>query len=141
MPLGLKLYLLEYIQGTRTLKIFICKSEMATVTIDDCAKVDRSLGDIFENDSELPNDFVLEVSSPGLERKLVYPWHFETAIGSNLKVKVEAIPEGSKIKNKNFKGTLLESNQEGVLIEEEKTKEKVFLLFDVIKSSNIEYKF
>ena len=44
--LGLKLYLLEYIQGTKTLKVFICKEAMENVNIDDCAKVDKSLGDV-----------------------------------------------------------------------------------------------
>ena len=138
--LDLKLYLLEYIQGTKTLKVFICKEGMENVNIDDCAKVDKSLGDVFENDPDSA-DFILEVSSPGLERKLVYPWHYESAVGSFLKLKVDTIPEGSKIKNKNIKGTLQEVRDKGILIEIEKTEEQLYVDFEVIKSSNIEYKF
>ena len=95
---------------------------------------------MFENDPDLPDDFILEVSSPD-SKELVHPWHYESAIGSFLKLKVDTIPEGSKIKNKNIKGTLQEVRDKGILIEIEKTEEQLYVDFEVIKSSNIEYKF
>ena len=85
--LDLKLYLLEYIQGTKTLKVFICKEGMENVNIDDCAKVDKSLGDVFENE-DFPENLVLEVSSPGVYRFLKERKHFEMSLGELIKLRL-----------------------------------------------------
>jgi len=43
----------------------------STVTVDDCAKVSRALEAWLDEDGDIPERYVLEVSSPGVERPLV----------------------------------------------------------------------
>lgn len=45
----------------------------SAVTVEDCAAVSRSLNEALEGDPEAPADYILEVSSPGVERPLVRP--------------------------------------------------------------------
>jgi ribosome maturation factor RimP len=55
--------------------------EEAGVSIDDCARVSRSLESRLEADARFPATYVLEVSSPGVERPLVRRHDFERFAG------------------------------------------------------------
>ena len=91
---GVQLYDLEFVgQGRqRILRIFI-DSEKG-VSIDDCANVSRGLNVLLDVEDLIPDGaYELEVSSPGLERKLTRTRHFESAIGKTVRVKTtEAVP-------------------------------------------------
>ena len=68
-------------------QIFIDKTDAKSVTIDDCEKVFNSLAFLLR--AELPEvlkNKKLEVSSPGLEKRLREKWHFEACLGQVLKV-------------------------------------------------------
>jgi ribosome maturation factor RimP len=64
------------------------------VTLDDCAQVSRSLERWLEEDGEVPDRYVLEVSSPGIERPLVRPRDFERFAGQEVAVKCRSPVEG-----------------------------------------------
>ena len=53
----------------------------STVTVDDCAKVSRALEAWLDEDGDMPERYVLEVSSPGVERPLVRPRDWERFAG------------------------------------------------------------
>ena len=67
---GLELVDVEYkkLGKTWTLRVFIDRKQ--GVTVDDCQKVSRQISDLIEIDDLISNPFVLEVSSPGLDRPL-----------------------------------------------------------------------
>jgi ribosome maturation factor RimP len=131
---GCKLYDVEFVTGSqgrgRTLRIYIDRDGQG-VSVDDCANVSRGLNLLLDVEDPLPGGaYVLEVSSPGLERPLKQLWHFQTAIGKRITVKLNQSledfnPEGpAKVKNcKSLTGELtradengLEMNWDGVMV-------------------------
>lgn len=71
------------------LRLFIDTVDPQTsVSLDDCSKVSRELGDILDVEDVIQHAYHLEVSSPGLERKLTKPEHFERFCGRKVKIKL-----------------------------------------------------
>lgn len=69
----------------RTLRVTIDKPE--GVTHEDCASVSRELSTILDVEEAVPGgSYTLEVSSPGLDRKLLKPEDFQRFIGSRIKL-------------------------------------------------------
>jgi ribosome maturation factor RimP len=85
----------------RMLRVFIDKP--GGVTHEDCAEFSRELGTILDVEDVVPgNSYVLEVSSPGLDRKLFRPVDFERFAGSRIKLTTRAPLNG----NRHFEGKL-----------------------------------
>lgn len=59
----------------------------SAVSLDDCARVTRELGEWLEGREDLPGAYDLEVSSPGVERPLVRPRDFERFAGREVRLK------------------------------------------------------
>ena len=85
---GCLLYDLEFRDGPgRTLCVFIDKSP-GGVSIDDCANVSRGLNLRLDVEDVIPGGaYDLEVSSPGLDRKLTQAWHYPVAVGKTVRLK------------------------------------------------------
>jgi ribosome maturation factor RimP len=85
----------------RTLRITIDKSE--GVTHEDCAQVSREVSTILDvEDAVSGSSYTLEVSSPGLDRKLVKPEDYRRFTGSRLKLMTREPVNG----NRHFEGRL-----------------------------------
>jgi ribosome maturation factor RimP len=85
----------------RMLRIFIDKP--AGVTHEDCANVSREVGTILDVEDAIPGgQYTLEVSSPGLDRKLSRPADFERFRGSRVKLTTRDEIKG----NRHFEGRL-----------------------------------
>ena len=95
-PLGIDIYDVEYVKeaGEFYLRIYIDKPD--GVTIDDCEKVSRALSDELDKSDPIRDAYILEVSSPGLGRKLKKDRHFEKSIGEKVEVKLFEAADGSK---------------------------------------------
>jgi ribosome maturation factor RimP len=108
---GLVLWDLE-LKGSganRTLRIFIDKPE--GVSHEDCSAYSREAATIFDVEDAVPGGaYVLEVSSPGLDRKLFRPEHFARFTGSLIKFSTRELVNG----NRHFEGRLV-SFSEGQL--------------------------
>ena len=61
----------------------------------------------------LPGQYALEVSSPGLDRRLSKPAHFARFLGEVVKVKLRMPQDGRR----NYRGTLLSANEENIEVE------------------------
>jgi len=86
---------------SRMLRIFIDKP--SGVTHEDCANLSREVSTILDVEDAVPGgSYVLEVSSPGLDRKLVKPGDFERFQGSRIKLTTKAPVNG----NRHFEGRL-----------------------------------
>ncbi len=90
--LGFELVSLEW-AGSRNRPIMRIRMDRpdsgqeSTVTVDDCAQVSRALEAWLDEDEEVPERYVLEVSSPGVERPLVRPRDWERFAGLPVVVK------------------------------------------------------
>jgi ribosome maturation factor RimP len=88
--------------ANRTLRIFIDRPE--GVTHEDCAAYSREAATIFDVEDAVPGGaYVLEVSSPGLDRKLFKPEHFARFTGSLIKFGTRDLVNG----NRQFEGRLV----------------------------------
>jgi ribosome maturation factor RimP len=86
---------------SRMLRVFIDKP--GGVTHEDCASVSREVSTIFDVEDAVPGGaYVLEVSSPGLDRKLCRPTDFERFQGSRVKLTTKDAVNG----NRHFEGRL-----------------------------------
>jgi len=100
---GLEVVELELRGGgkSRMLRIFIDKP--AGITHEDCAKLSREVSIIFDVEDAMPGGaYTLEVSSPGLDRKLSRPADFERFQGSRVKLTTKEPVHG----NRHFEGRL-----------------------------------
>ncbi len=74
-------------EGDNTIfRVYITKEE--GVTLDLCAEISNELSVFFDVNPPLHGAYYLEVSSPGIERKLELPRHFMSAVGERIKFKV-----------------------------------------------------
>ncbi len=107
---GLELVEVEFRGGgkSRMLRIFIDKP--GGVTHEDCANLSREVSTILDVEDVVPGSYLLEVSSPGLDRKLSRPADFERFTGSRVKIMTREPVNG----NRHFDGRL-QSFQEGRL--------------------------
>ncbi len=96
--------------GNAQLRVFIYRPE--GVTVDDCARVSRRLSRELEAEDELRQTFSIEVSSPGLDRKLTTRRDFERVVGELLRVEV-ADKEGGE---RTVRGILTEVEEAALLM-------------------------
>ena len=95
------------------LRIFIDHPE--GVNINHCEQVSRAVDQPLDDADPITQAYILEVSSPGIERELIRPQHFEQFIGADVMVKMIRPIEGI---GKEFKGVLMDYNQGEVTIED-----------------------
>ena len=84
----------------------------AQVSISDCVKVTKALGPVLDVEDVIRSAYNLEVSSPGMDRPLKTPRHFEIAVGLAVRVKTRVPVEGESF----FIGSLSAANDEGVVL-------------------------
>ena len=75
-------------------------------------EVTRRVSEALDADDPLPGRYTLEVSSPGLERKLRTPEHFATALGKQVRVRTVAGTEGER----RVEGELLAADPDGLTV-------------------------
>ena len=88
-------------------RVYITK--VGGVDLDLCATVSNELSPFLDVHPPMSGPYRLEVSSPGIERKLSKPVHFQHAIGEKVKVKILG---GDKCK-----GTLTDADNDSITIE------------------------
>lgn len=141
---GYRLYDLEYVTSQKLLRLYIQDPRTGSALIDDCVKVDHALSPSFETETWIPEDVVLEVSSPGVFRHLTSMEHFKMTIGEIVMVVIMGQLSDEQAKNapkgvkgeKKFRGKLMEVTEENILIDI-----KGFLLkltFSQIKKVNLD---
>lgn len=84
------------------LRVFIDKD--GGVSIDDCVDMTHALDPVLDREDPIPQEYMLEVFSPGLERKLTRPEHFQAWLGKPVRAKlIRPLEDGSRL----LEGTLL----------------------------------
>ena len=116
--LGYELVLLEYSpqRGGGTVRLFI--DSLGGITVEDCERVSREVSATLDVNDPIPQNYRLEVSSPGIDRPLVKPEHFARFIGHAISVRL-ATPRAGR---RNFSGRLTSYAKRAVSVEAEDGK-------------------
>ena len=101
--LGFELWGLELQAGgkTKLLRLYIDRAEEG-VGIEDCEKVSRQSSAILDVEDAINGEYILEVSSPGMDRPLYELAQYERYIGEDISLRLRFPYEGRR----NFKGRL-----------------------------------
>ncbi len=94
------------------LRIFIEK-ENEGISVDDCAIVSRQIGAVLDVENIIPVAYILEVSSPGMDRVLFTADQYQDYIGESMKIRTRTPID----ERRNFKGKLLKTTDSIVHIE------------------------
>ncbi|RKX57731.1 MAG: ribosome maturation factor RimP [Thermodesulfobacteriota bacterium] len=100
-------------RGGWVLRIFIDKP--GGVTIADCAKISGIVGEILDKENIIHRSYILEVSSPGIERPLVKKEDYERFRGEKARITLKTPISGRR----NFTGIILGIKEDLVQIEVE----------------------
>ncbi len=87
------------------------------IRLEDCETVSRQVSAVLDVDDKLRQDYALEVSSPGLDRKLIKPAHFDRFAGRGVEGRFQAMKDGRR----RFAGVLVGRNGADVTIRVEST--------------------
>lgn len=96
---GYELYNCEFVKEGRDwfLRVYIdLASREGYVGTEDCEKVSRFLSEQLDNSDPIEQNYYLEVSSPGMDRPLLKPEHFERYLGEEVEVKLYKGKDGTK---------------------------------------------
>ncbi|MCS7240001.1 MAG: ribosome maturation factor RimP [Candidatus Bipolaricaulota bacterium] len=90
-----ELYHWEFGQHGRELRLTVYIDRPGGVSVEDCARASEVISGLLDTADPIPSPYVLEVSSPGLERRLWEPWHYERVVGKKIHVKVRGMEKTS----------------------------------------------
>ena len=115
----------EYVKeaGNWYLRAYIDKE--GGITLDDCEMVNRTLSDIMDREDFIDDSYILEVSSPGLGRKLKKDKDFRRSIGNDVDIKffkarkLPAGRNGKEVHVKELTGTLKSFTKDTITVETE----------------------
>lgn len=91
------------------LKVFIDKED--GIGIEDCVNMSHALDKPLDDADPVDRQYNLQVSSPGIERKLTRPFHFDYAMGENVILRLIRPFEGQR----EFKGQLIDYSEDGAV--------------------------
>jgi len=134
-PQGLEIYDLQLLGGgkSRLLRIFIDRPE--GVSHADCEFISQNVGTILDVEDIIPGgSYTLEVSSPGVERKLTRPQEFERFAGHKIKVVLRQAVEGQRT----WAG-LLKSFTQGTITLEPAPGKSVQFPLDQVERANLKF--
>ncbi|MDH3351817.1 MAG: ribosome maturation factor RimP [Gammaproteobacteria bacterium] len=97
--------------GSGFVRVFIDHPD--GISLEDCEKVSLAVSALLDVEDPLPGHYNLEVSSPGLDRKLTKVEHFQRFTGETVKVQMRFPMAGRK----RFRGTLVSANDENIVVE------------------------
>jgi len=129
--LGYELVELEYAAGRSqaVVRLFIDKPE--GITVDDCERVSRDTAALLDVEDPIPTAYTLEVSSPGFDRLLRTPAHFERFVGSRVFVELK-VPRAGR---KRYTGVLQAAGAKGIELEVD--RQKVEIAFEEIGKARL----
>lgn len=126
----------------QVLRLFIDKP--GGVTLDDCAEVSREVSALFEVEDPIEGAYVLEVSSPGLDRPLKKLRDFERSAGKLIKLRTHELldPDGRGHQRKTFVGELLGVDGTRIrLRQSDRRGGEIAIDFEAIAKANLELDF
>ena len=100
------------------------------VGTEDCEKVSRYLSEKLDEADPVQQNYYLEVSSPGMDRPLITPRHYELAVGKEIEIKLYKAVDGRK----NIRATLKEAGGDRVTVLSDEGREMELNMTDIAKA-------
>ena len=122
---------------TPVLRVFISKSDKSAVDVEECATLSRRILSHEEVEALLPGHTTLEVSSPGINRKLRLPWHFAGAVGE--RVRVTFVEKGAG--KRSITGQLAACDGLRLEVDEEQTEKKWSIPLEEVSEARVDFRF
>jgi ribosome maturation factor RimP len=121
---------LQYVseQGKKVLRVFLDKK--GGMQLSDCERVSGLLGELLDTSELLPESYVLEVSSPGIDRVLKKEKDFVRFKGERVRITLYAPIEGQR----NFLGPIVEAGNGAVTIADVSGKQVVVPLDKIARA-------
>lgn len=123
--LGYELVGIEQVTGGRRGLVRLYIDQPAGVTVDDCERVSRQVSAVLDVEDPIAGGYVLEVSSPGLDRPLYTPAHFARFAGRRARLKLRSPLAGDQ---RNVTCTLLGADDDNVRVEVEGVEHRIPLV-------------
>ena len=114
-----------------TLRVFIDNDK--GITVRDCEKVSKHISKVIESNTLYSNSLILEVSSPGIDRKFFNKEQYINYLGRMIKVRYR----NEQMEYKSVKGFLRGVSKEAIVIEV--NNEESFISFEAIEKANLEF--
>lgn len=118
-------------QSGLVLRLFVDRTDSRGVTLDDLSSVSRQLSDLLDVYDVVPGSYTLEVSSPGINRRLRRPEHFRRYVGKKVQVRTIQALQGRR----SFAGTLEEVELERIRVRDASGDH--WIRFDQIARANL----
>ncbi len=118
--MGFELWGCEYVprRNRSLLRVYIDRSE--GVTADDCGRVSYQLSGALDVEDPIGAPYILEISSPGIDRLLLQADHFRRFVGQRAKFKLKWLVEGRR----NMVARILSVREDQVIVDEQQMNEK-----------------
>ncbi len=116
---GVELDDVEVLGGGQIVRVVVDASD--PIGVDIIADLSRGISRLIDEDDPIEGSYTLEVSSPGLERKLTRPRHYEKSIGREVMVKTHADFGGAKA----HRGVLVAATDSAATIDIEGTNRTI----------------
>ncbi len=112
--LGMDVVRLRVSGGRRPhLQVMAEKAGGAPTDVEDCARLSRAMGPVLEEADPISEAYILEVSTPGIDRPLTRPGDFARWIGHAARIELARPIDGRR----RFTGTIVSEGEDGVHIE------------------------
>ncbi len=134
--LGFELFGIEYIRAGKNSILRIYIDHEKGIHVDDCALVSRQVSAILDVEDPISEQYVLEVSSPGIESPLFTLEHYQKFQGEEVQVKLKMPIQGSF----NLKGEIASVEENQVTLET-LDRGQVTLFLDNIRKANLVVRF
>lgn len=131
--LGIEIVRVRVMGGKRQIVQIMAERHDGQMNVEDCAKLSRTLSVLFEEIDPIKGEYVLEVSSPGIDRPLTALPHFERWEGFEAKIELDRLVEGRK----RFRGELAGVEDDNVLIDLEGEEDTAVLPFAWISDAKL----
>jgi ribosome maturation factor RimP len=131
---GCRLLAVETAGSGRHLVLRLILDKESGVTLEDCEKVSRDASPLLDAEAEIGHRYYLEVSSPGLDRKLYSPEDAARFVGRRVKVRTALPVEGSR----NFRGMLESVDGDRLRIVDEDSRKTYNLSFGEVQVARLE---
>ena len=120
--------------GGQVLRLFI--DQESGIALDDCERVSAQVSAVLDVEDPIQGHYSLEVSSPGLDRTLAKPEHFDRFAGRRVRVSMHDGHNGHDGR-RNFSGTLRARRDGVVLLDQDHGGGEVELRLDGIKVARL----
>ncbi len=133
--LGLEIVRVRLMSGSKRQRLQIMAERPSDhdISVEQCAKLSRAVSELFDAADPIAGEYLLEVSSPGIDRPLTRPIDFDLFEGEEARLETDRMIEGRK----RFKGVLAGYEDGNVLIDLDGEEDTALIPFDWLADAKL----